>query len=234
MILSKLIALIVENICTEAETEKHHHPENTHGKLDQKEPRSRHWYRFTLLVAGFFLLQGKPSYLLDPPGHDFLVAAHRYDAQQPKNYGLSFEIREGRLQGKATLIGEGDHYTNRQNISLFRYRAASNEFVEIPWETPEALDELDGVLRFTVSETANLKLDKSARSPDGYLFEYSGYRGQGGLLGELFGRGRRYDRQFVLEKDGAYFRLPSLRAQPHYYGNNIHFLGWVLVEETSS
>ena len=187
-----------------------------------------------LLVVGFFLLQSTPRHLGDPPGYDFLVVAYRYDAQHPRNYNLAFEVREGRLQGRATPVGNGNNYPNRQHAALFRYEVDKNEFSEIAWDAPIVLDEIDEAFRFTVTETEHLQLDKASRSPDGYLFEYGGYRGNGGLLGELFGMGRRYDSPFVLEKEGAYFSLPTVRAQPYYYGRNVHFLGWVLKEEGSS
>ncbi len=46
-------------------------------------------------------------------------------------------------------------------------------------------------------DTDDLKLNKRKKSPDGYSFEYLGYRGRGGLLGEIFGMRRRYETQFL-------------------------------------
>jgi hypothetical protein len=186
-----------------------------------------------VLVASFFVLQRPPGGLGDPPEYDFLVVAYRYDAQHPKNYTLSFEVREGRLRGKATPIDERKRYSNRQGAVLFRYDSVANAFSEIAWDLPSELDDIEKVFRFPVAEVSHLDLSRNERSPDGYRFEYGGYRGRGGLLGELFGMGRN-GRQFVLEREGGYFRLPSLQAQPYYYGNDVRFLGWVIEGEDGS
>ena len=187
-----------------------------------------------LLVAGFLVLERAPGLVADPPGYDFLVVGYRYDAQHPRNYQLSFEVSRGRLQGRATPVSDNHAYPNRQHASLFRYSAANHAFTEIAWDMPEGLDSLEEPMDFQVEEVKNLQLDKARRSPDGYVFEYAGYRGRGGLLGELFGMGRRYDSSYVLSRDGAIFTLPSLSPAPHYYGNDLHFVGWVTGERGDS
>jgi len=183
-----------------------------------------------LLVAGFFVLSRAPEILADPPEYDFLLVAYRYDHQHPREFTLSFEVRDGRLHGTLTPAREGNAHYNRQYAGIFRYRAADNRFEEVAYELPEGLEELETPLSFPVAEAGHLELDKRARSPDGFVFEYLGYRGRGGLLGELFGMSRRYDSLYVLSRDGAYFNLPKPASDPYYYLHDLHFMGWVVAE----
>jgi len=183
-----------------------------------------------LLVGGFFAMSKVPRILADPPKHDFLLVAYRYDYQHPSDYYLSFEVRDGKLNGRAIPKGEGNAHLNRQYASIFRYSAEENTFYEIVYELPENLEALEEPIPLQLEGTINLTLDKRIESPDGYSFEFLGYRGRGGLLGEIFGMGRRYDSEYVLNKDGAYFDLPKPASDPYYNQYDIHFMGWVTEE----
>ena len=185
-----------------------------------------------LLVAGFMILSHIPKSLLDPPQYDFLLVVRSYDQQQHLGYNLSFEVRDGRLTGKATPR-DGNNYSNNQRANLFRYKADGNVFEELVFELPENLDELEKPLTFPIAEVQNLKLDKRAQSPDGFTFEYLGNWGGGGLLGELFGSRRRYESSCVLKKDSAYFDLPAPMPKLNYYSQNLFFIGWVVDEGNS-
>lgn len=182
-----------------------------------------------LLVGGFFILSNLPRQLADPPQYDFLLVGYRYDYQHPANYYLSFEVRDGRLTGKVVPKESGNAGYNRQTASIYRYIAAQNTFEEIEYDLPEGLDDLEKAVPLSLEQTSDLKLDKRTRSPDGYVFEYLGYRGRGGLLGEMFGMRRRYDSNYVLKKDSAYFDLP-VPSSDTWYQNNLHFIGWIVEE----
>ena len=186
-----------------------------------------------LLVLGFLILQSIPRALTDAPKYDFLVAAFRYDAQQLRNYDLSFEVRDTHLQGRANPRTDRNTYSNRQHATLFRYRAKDNRFDEVPFDLPETLDSIESVTTFPIDEVADLKLDKSSRSPDDFVFEYVGYRGRGGILGEIFGMGRRNNNYYVLSQGSAWFDLPLPAADMQYYGNDLAFLGWVMPATTA-
>lgn len=186
-----------------------------------------------LLVAGFLVLNNVPRVLADPPEYDFLLVAYRYDYQHPREYSLSFEVRDGRLHGKASPLDKPNTYANRQHAGIFRYRSGSQSFEEIDYELPAELDDIEESVTWMVGEAADLELDKRAQSPDGYTFEYLGYGGRGGLLGEIFGMGRRYDSQYALSRDGVRFNLPKPAGTPNYYGHDLHFMGWV-IEGTGS
>ena len=183
-----------------------------------------------LLVGGFFVLSNAPRILADPPVYDFLLVAYRNDYQHPRNYYLTFEVRDGRLNGRVVPNGEGNTNFNRQYAGIFRYSAEENIFDEIVYDLPDGLDDIEEPIPFLVEGASELNLDKRNQSPDGYKFEFLGYRGRGGLLGEIFGMGRRYESNYVLSKDGAYFELPKPASDPYYYQHNLHFMGWVTKE----
>ncbi len=181
-----------------------------------------------LLVGGFFVLSNVPRILADPPTYDFLLVAYRNDYQHPRDYTLSFEVRDGKLHGRVVPSSEGNANFSRQYAGIFRYNAEANAFDEIVYELPDGLEDIEEPIPFLVDETSDLKLDKRSKSPDGYNFKFLGYRGRGGLLGEIFGMGRRYESNYVLEKDGAHLKLPRPASDAYYYQHNLHFMGWVI------
>lgn len=182
-----------------------------------------------LLVAGFFVLSKAPRIMADPPEHDFILVGYRYDYQHPSDYYLSFEVRDGKLSGKAVPKEGSNVNMNRQYAGIFRYDAATNTFDEIVFDLPEGLDGIEESVPLPLAETGNLELDKRKKSPDGYIFEFLGYRGRGGLLGEIFGMKRRHESNYVLKKGSAYIDLPKVVSDA-YYQNDLHFMGWVINE----
>ncbi len=183
-----------------------------------------------LLVGGFFVMSHIPRLLAEPPMLDFLLVAYRYDNQNQRDFHLSFEVRDGKLNGSVIPKGQGNANYNRQYAAIFRYKAKDNSFDEIPYELPDGLQAIEESISFLIDETNDLKLDKSKQSPDGYSFEYRGYSGRGGLLGEIFGMGHRYQSNYVLNNNGAYVNLPKPGANPYYYQHDLHFMGWVIEE----
>ena len=185
-----------------------------------------------LLVIAFFILGKVPSILLDDPEYDFVIVSYHYDHQHPQNYYLSFEVREEALQGKVIPAKQDQSHARRQYAGIFRYVAAENRFIEIAHDLPEGLDNLTEPLEFTLEETRGLVLDKRSESADGYTFQIPGYRGRGGLLGGIFGMGRR-DNDYALSKEGAYFNIPKPSTNRNYNRYDTHFMGWVVAESTS-
>ena len=114
------------------------------------------------------------------------------------------------------------------------YDAMNNSFEEVIYDLPEGVDDLEKPLSFSVPGLLGINFSKKQTSPDGYRFKYLGYRGRGGLLGEVFGMRRRYDSHYVLTQDGANFELPNPSHQPNYYfGQNLSFVGWVVSKGAS-
>ena len=96
-----------------------------------------------LLVGGFFILGNAPRILAEPPEYDFVMVGYRYDYQHPSNYYLTFEVRDGKLTGRAVPKDESNANFNRQYAGIFRYDAAANSFEEILYELPDGLDSIE-------------------------------------------------------------------------------------------
>lgn len=186
-----------------------------------------------LLVGGFFVLSKTPTMLADPPEYDFVLVGYRFDYRQPGDYYLAFEVLNGKLTGRAVPRDENNANYNPQSAGIYRYSSADNTFEEITYDLPENLEGLQNPVPLQLTETEGLKLDKRSQSPDGYTFEFMGYRGRGGLLGDLFGMRYRNESNYVLKKDGAFFDLP-VPANGPYNNNDLRFMGWVMEEDNSS
>jgi len=183
-----------------------------------------------LLVGGFFVLSRAPAMLADPPEYDFILVGYHYDYQHETNYFLDFEVRDGHLTARAVPRAENQVNYNQQNARLFRYDVEENSFEELVYELPKDLESLEEPVQLDLGIAGSLKLDKRIKSPDGYEFEFVGYRGRGGLLGEIFGMRRHYESSYILKKDGAYFDLPLPSSDHYTYQYDQHFMGWVLDE----
>lgn len=186
-----------------------------------------------LLVAAFFVLNSMPRILTDPPGHDFLVVGYQNDYQNPSNYYLSFEVRDGKLHGRAIPYTEDNRQFNRQHAAIFLYHVADQSFEEIAFDLPANLENIEEPISLDLGEAGKLNLDKRIKSPDGYQFEFQGYRGGGGILGEIFGMNRDYESNYVLKKDSSYVNVPDPSIDPSYYQNELHFMGWIVPEDSA-
>ena len=184
-----------------------------------------------LLVVGFFILNNIPRVMSDPPQFDFLVIGYQYNYQNPATYYLEFEVRDNRLSGRAVPVNPTMPYSNRQHAAIFVYRAADARYEEITYDLPEGLDQLTEAVALDLGEAAELNLDKRIQSPDGYQFEYLGYQGRGGILGEIFGMNRRHESNHVLKKGSNYVNLPDPSTDPYYYQNDLQFMGWIIDPE---
>lgn len=184
-----------------------------------------------LLVVGFLILSQVPKSMLNPPEYDFVISAYRHVSPTPHDLCVDFEVEDGKLRGRLKPEKRENECYYRHQVELYRYDADADSFEEIVFDLPDGLEDVEKTTTFPIEEAKDLTLDKKSRSNDGYTFEYLGYRGNGGLLGEMFGMRRRHHNQYVLSKNGTYFELPELgHRRYYYYGNNIHFLGWVVPE----
>ncbi len=181
-----------------------------------------------LLVVGFGLLQTLPRAITVPPQHDFLVVGYSYPSGDADPSAIQFDVRDGRLRARLLPQGEAPDRRYRQRARLYRYRVGDGVFDEIPFDPPSLEDPPDEAVTFPITGVQALSLSADARSPDGYVFEYAGHR-SGGLLGEMFGMGRRGS-PWVLRRDSARHELPRPPAEPFHYGNDVEFLAWVLTD----
>lgn len=179
-----------------------------------------------LLLVGFLLLQSTQKALVDPPAYDFLVVAYHYDVIHPGDSRVSFQVQDGKLQGRATPYENHTNGHNDQVATLYRYSVSDDSFAEVLWDEPEAIQDLQETLTFNIPELDEFVIDEAVRSPDGYKFEFLPYANRG-LIGTLFDMdgGRRND--YSLEKDGVVFPLPRVDSTHYYYGKQIKFVGWL-------
>ena len=186
------------------------------------------------LVIGFLLMAQVPRAMVDPAAYDFIVVGYRYDHQNRRNFYLGFEVSGEKLRARVTPNDDSSTYHNQQYAAIYRYIAKENRFEEIIYDLPEGVEDLEKSTTFPVQGTRSLRLDKRAESPDGFRFEFLGYGGSGGLLGEIFGMRRRNNQNYVLNKNGVYLDLPNPGAHPrYYYSGNLVFMGWVIAEDAA-
>lgn len=184
-----------------------------------------------LLIAGFFVLGKVPATLAEPPKFDFVLVAYRYDYQHPDDYYLTFEVRDGHLQGRVVPTDEQRVRTGPQSARIFRYDAEANAFEEVVYDLPEEVEDLEQSVPLSLGDLETLTLDKRVTSPDGFRFELAGYRGGGGLLGEMFGMRRQYEGRYLLRKDESWLELPEPSPGEDTYQYDLQFMGWVVDEE---
>lgn len=177
-----------------------------------------------LLVAAFLLLQSFPGVSPPSPKFDFVAAGYYHAPNSPQPYTLSFEVRDGRLQGIARPRKEASHRENMR-VNLFHYDASENRISDIEWALPDGLDSLEEPARFEIDGASGFDLDPSIESPDGFRLDWAGYRSRG-LLGELFGF-QRQPSQWVLKHGDKVFELPVFEPLRFYGRDQLVFLGWV-------
>lgn len=178
-----------------------------------------------LLVVVFLLISGIPSLLVDPPQYDVLYATEYY------NYPNGVQISV--VDQKVQVVYQGS-MQGYQRPRLWRYNPKTGAVKEIsimlpagltpPGPKPPTPEEAARITTIDVPDLAALKVDSSSIAPDGYEFS----AGPNGYSGDVF-TGlfySRYRNEAVLTKKGRSIRLPN--AGNVYYGNNAHFVGWVV------
>lgn len=141
-----------------------------------------------------------PQWLANPE-YDFLYAVHegyggyKYDYQVGSNDRLT-----------RTLLGGGSNYREpAEEDQLYVYSVKS--------------DESEGV---TYEEAAQLKLDGSSKSPDGYELVRGGSSG-GGFFPFFYSSGS-YGKYFLKAK-GASVEISLAKGDDYY--SRVKFIGWV-------
>ncbi len=179
-----------------------------------------------LLVVAFLLISGIPALLVEPPQYDVLYATEYY------NYPNGVQITV--VNQKAQVIYQGSS-AGYQRPRLWRYSPKTRAVKEIgimlppglapPGQSPATPEAAAKITPIEVPDLAGLTIDSSSVAPDGYEFS----AGQNGYSGDVFTGlfySSRYRNEAVLTKKGRSIRLPN--AANMYYGNNTHFVGWVV------
>lgn len=180
-----------------------------------------------LLVVVFLLVSGIPALLVEPPRYDVLYATEYY------NYpgaGLQVSVVERKVQ--VVYQGNSPGY---QKPRVWRYSPKDGGVREVPILLPAGiappgqrpLTPTEGAIitPINVPDFAALTVDSSSVAPDGYEFSTGANGYSGAVFSGLF-YSSRYRNEAVLTKNGRSVRLPNAGNQ--YYGNNTHFIGWVV------
>lgn len=179
-----------------------------------------------LLVVVFLLISGIPALLVEPPQYDVLYASEYYS--YPNGVQISVVNR------KVQVIYQGSS-AGYQKPRLWRYSPKTGAVREIaimlppgltpPGQGPVTPEAAAKITPIDVPDLAALTIDSSSVAPDGYEFS----TGQHGYSGDVFTGlfySSRYRNEAVLTKKGRSIHLPN--AANMYYGNNTHFIGWVV------
>jgi len=179
-----------------------------------------------LIVVAFLLISGIPALLVEPPQYDVLYAT------EYNNYPNGVQISVVNQKIQVIYQGSSQGY---QKPRLWRYSPKNGAVKEIaimlppglapPGQGPATLEAAAIITPIEVPDLAELTVDSSSVAPDGYEFS----AGANGYSGDIFTGlfySSRYRNEAVLTKKGRSIRLPN--ASGMYYGNNAHFIGWVV------
>jgi len=179
-----------------------------------------------LLVVAFLLISGIPALLVEPPQYDVLYATEYYNYPN----GVQVSIVDRKIQ----VVYQGSS-AGYQKPRVWRYSPKTGAVKEIVIMLPPGLappgqktptpEEAAKITPIEVPDLAGLTIDSSSIAPDGYEFS----AGPNGYSGDVFTGlfySSRYRNEAVLTKKGRSIRLPY--AANMYYGNNTHFIGWVV------
>ncbi len=175
-----------------------------------------------LLVAVFALAAKFSSLDTVPPHYSVLYTVGNY------NNPTGIQIHVVNQKATVDYVGTG-YYGN--GTRLFLYNPMEKTLHEIRLPHPPGLTaqmhkgDVDNhtITHLDIPELANLKLDGSFESPDGYSLTTDNYSSGGGLLTELF-IGGRYRSALVLKKGNYAVNIPD---NQNYY-NNPQTVGWVI------
>jgi len=179
-----------------------------------------------LLVVAFLLISGIPALLVEPPQYDVLYATEYYNYPN----GVQVSVVDRKIQ----VVYQGSS-AGYQKPRLWRYSPKTGAVKEIaimlppglapPGQSPVTPEAAAKITPIEVPDLAGLMIDSSSIAPDGYEFS----AGPNGYSGDVFTGlfySSRYRNEAVLTKKGRSIRLPY--AANMYYGNNTHFIGWVV------
>jgi hypothetical protein len=175
-----------------------------------------------IVVAGFFLLASAvPQWTVPPPAHDLLIRVER-PWTSPPTVSVDFAVRDGRVVATARPLGPPS-YTQRWTLYLVNPGAGSMR--AIPVNAPETMEAGAPPLEVTVDGLAGLQVSADAVAPDGYRLQERSIGG-GGLVGGLFGMGRRRPR-VALARNGRAVSIDVPEQDVNPFAP-VHLVGWIV------
>lgn len=177
-----------------------------------------------IVVLFFLLASAIPRWTVPAPTYDLVLRAQRpYLNRSTTAIAVDIVARDRRVEVRAQPF-DGKGY--EQGWALFRFEHATGRIREIPIDLP-SMAPGDAPRIVVVDALAGLQLSNDAVAPDGYQLESRTRRGSG-LVGDVFGMGRRTRSSVTLVNRGRVVRadLPSIFED--YYRPSVQPVGWVL------
>ncbi len=170
-----------------------------------------------ILIAVFFIASRAPQELTDDPLYS-VVFATNYNPNWSE-HPWRIEIEDDQLQIRhREKIDQNRHYYNKPQIYVFDHKSKQADLLDIDYENI-----VDGYVVDSVLEKFNTNnFIAKQTSPDGYRLEYDYSSSSRGLMGEIFGFGRRYRNSYVLKKNSHTIPLKT----PHRV-HQAHFIAWI-------
>lgn len=178
-----------------------------------------------LLMAGFMVASSLPSRFSDPPRHDLIFAVNEFGPNTSLPISVRLIVKDQVLKAQYTRIAPQPGGYAGAWKKLYRYEAGSQAVRELAFGVPQDIEAITGTREDTVEATADIRLDTSLRSPDGYELTF-GDTGRSGLLTGLFWSSYSYEPR--LKKGSSSVRLATGDNQPYISVGNIEFIGWVV------
>jgi hypothetical protein len=176
-----------------------------------------------IVVAGFFLLASAvPRWTVALPAHDLLIKVER-PWTSPPTVAVDFAVRDGRVVATVRPLGPQGY---AQRWTLYLVNPGAGSMRAIPVNVPETMEAGAPPVQVTVDELVGLQVSADAVAPDGYRLQERPYGG-GGLVGGLFGMGRRRPLRVALANNGRTVSIDVPEQDVNPYGP-VHLVGWVV------
>jgi hypothetical protein len=173
-----------------------------------------------LVVLLFIGATAIPRWFVAPPAYDLLLKTQGSYEQARAQVIVGIEVRDGRA---AATVERVSGQPTAPGPRLFLFEHETQTVREIPLAVPQ-LAEGNPAVSVPIAELNNRRVVVGPKAPDGYEFE-TGYARSSGIVGELFGMGRRP--RMALIKGGRTVPI-ALPSNEYWYG--VTAVGWVLDE----
>ena len=181
-------------------------------------------------VAALFLgAMAIPRWTVALPQHDLVMSIERWDST-PSEVFVNFVVRDGRLEADLRPVTKPDNpavgivYPQRWALLLFDHQAM--QVREVPLDLPKTLA-VGETRTVAIEALAGRRIVPGGDAPDGYRVSSlnTGSSG-GGIVGDVFGMNRRYQRGVAVAKSGRTVQLQLPAPHRESYGT-IHTIGWI-------
>jgi hypothetical protein len=177
----------------------------------------------------FVIATAIPKWTVPLPQHDLVLRVEDYRQTRPADLAVEFVARDGRLEADVRRVpppenpAMGTPYVQRWALLLFDHTA--NRVTEIPFDLPRELPAGE-VRTVAIEALAGRYVTSDTVAPDGYQVTSLATGGSGGIVGELFGMGRRYRRGIAVSKNNRTVEVELPAPYRDTYGV-ITPIGWI-------